>query len=249
MAEIVERGWLIAGVDLDTYRFATRDPVTELLGGFDIDIARDIARAIFGEPGHLKFRQLNLDEQLGQVENDDVDMVVGTLSTTCVRRERVRFSAVYFEASQRVLVNRGSGITGIADLGGKRVCAARSSTSLGKVLTHPAQPVPVGTPSVTECLVRLQLGEVEAVSTDDALLAGLAAQDSSTELVGPRLSQEPYAVVINQADDDLVRFVNGVLERRVDNGRWQASYERWLATLLDPLPGPPPAPPQPQYRD
>lgn len=244
MARILERGQLIAGVDLDTYQFASRHPDTGVLEGFDIDIVHDIAQAIFGDPGKVEFRQLATDEQLRQVESDTVDLVVGTLTTTCARRERVQFSAVYFEAGQRVLVNRGSAVTGLADLSDQRVCASRGSTSLQTILTHSAKPVPVGAPSVTECLVMLQLGEVDAVSTDDALLTGLAAQDPRTRIVGPALHDEPYAVVINKTNDELVRFVNGVLERRTESGRWLASYERWL-TLL----GPPPAPPQPQYRD
>jgi polar amino acid transport system substrate-binding protein len=90
----------------------------------------------------------------------------------------------------------------------------------------------------------LQLGEVDAVSTDDALLAGLAAQDPRTEIVGLPLTAEPYGIMINPAAPDLVRFVNAVLERRVEDGRWRASYQRWLTTL-----GPPPSPPEPQYRD
>ena len=103
----------------------------------------------------------------------------------------------------------------------------------------------MGAASVTDCLVMLQLGEVNAVSTDDALLAGLAAQDPQTVIVGPPLTEEPYGVAINQAAPDLVRFVNAVLERRVEDGRWLASYQRWLETRL----GPPQAPPEPQYRD
>jgi polar amino acid transport system substrate-binding protein len=90
----------------------------------------------------------------------------------------------------------------------------------------------------------LQLGEVDAVSTDDTILAGMKAQDPQTEIVGPSLHEEPYGVMINKNTPDLVRFVNAVLQRRAEDGRWRASYERWLKLL-----GPPPSPPTPQYRD
>jgi polar amino acid transport system substrate-binding protein len=102
----------------------------------------------------------------------------------------------------------------------------------------------VGVATATECLVLLQLGEVDAVSTDDTLLASMVAQDPRTEIVGPQLNEEPYGVAINKRTPDLVRFVNAVLERRAQDGRWRASYERWL-TMLGPLP----SPPTPQYRD
>ncbi len=244
MAGIAERGRLIVGVGPDTYLINFRNPETGELEGFDIDIAGDIAEAIFGDRSRTEYRQLSLPERLAAAASGEIDLMISTTTITCRRRAQVEFSTVYFQAGQQVLVNRGSGITGMDDLAGKPVCASRGSTSLQKILTAPSGPFPVGALSATDCLVMLQLGEVDAVSTDDALLAGLAAQDPRTEIVGPRFSPEPYGVAINPAAQDLVRFVNAVLARRVEDGRWRASYQRWLTTL-----GPPPSPPEPQYRD
>jgi len=244
MAGIAEQGRLIVAIGLDTYLISFRNPETGQLEGFDIDIAGDIAEVIFGDRSRVEYRQLGVPGRLAAAESGDVDLAAGTTTITCRRRDQVEFSTVYYQAGQRVLVNRGSGITSLDGLAGRRVCAARGSTSLQKVLATPSGPVPVGVPSVTDCLVMLQLGEVDAVSTDDALLAGLAAQDPRTEIVGLPLTAEPYGIMINPAAPDLVRFVNAVLERRVEDGRWRASYQRWLTTL-----GPPPSPPEPQYRD
>ena len=244
MAGIAEQGRLIVAIGLDTYLISFRNPETGQLEGFDIDIAGDIAEVIFGDRSRVEYRQLGVPGRLAAAESGDVDLAAGTTTITCRRRDQVEFSTVYYQAGQRVLVNRGSGITSLDGLAGRRVCAARGSTSLQKVLATPSGPVPVGVPSVTDCLVMLQLGEVDAVSTDDALLAGLAEQDPRTEIVGLPLTAEPYGIMINPAAPDLVRFVNAVLERRVEDGRWLASYQRWLTTL-----GPPPSPPEPQYRD
>lgn len=243
MARIAKRGYLIVGVLEDVSPMAVRD-VNLRLEGFDIDIARDIAGAIFGDRERAVFRPLPEADRSGTVESGQVDLAVVAATITCRLREQVDFSTVYYEAGQRVLVNRGSGITGLDDLGGKRACAARGSTSLGKILAAPSRPIPVGTATETDCLMLLQLGEVDAVSTDDTLLAGMAAQDPQTEVIGPRFTEEPYGVVINKNTPDLVRFVNAVLERRVQDGRWRASYEHWLTPL-----GPPPSPPTPQYQD
>ena len=244
MAGIAERGRLIVAVGPGTYLINFRNLETEQLEGFDVDIAGDIAEAIFGDRSRIEYRQLSLPERLAAAASGEVDLMVSTTTITCRRRAQVEFSTVYFQAGQQVLVNRGSGITGLDDLADKPVCASRGSTSLQKILTAPSGPFPVGALSATDCLVMLQLGEVDAVSTDDALLAGLAAQDPRTEIVGPRFNPEPYGVAINPAAQDLVRFVNAVLARRVEDGRWRASYQRWLTTL-----GPPPSPPEPQYRD
>ncbi len=243
MARIAQRGSLVVGVTLDAYPFASRDEALRL-EGFDIDIVRDIAESIFGDRERVVFRPLREAERLETASSDRIDLLVATFTINCQRREKVDFSTVYYEAGQRVLVNRGTAITGLEDLGGKRVCAGRGTTSLGKILATTPKLIPVGVPAPTDCLVLLQLGEVDAISTDDALLAGMTAQDPRTEIVGPRFTAEPYGIAINKDTPDLVRFVNAVLERRIQDGRWLASYQRWL-TLL----GPPPSPPTPQYRD
>ncbi|MGH3962630.1 MAG: glutamate ABC transporter substrate-binding protein [Pseudonocardiaceae bacterium] len=243
MARIAARGYLIVGIGQDAYPLAFRDKDMKL-AGFDIDIVRDIAEAITGDREQVVFRPHPAAGRLETVRSGQVDLVVAAMTIDCPRRGKVDFSAVYYEAKQRVLANSGSGITGLDDLGGRRVCAARSTTSLETVLADPSKPIPVGEPTPSDCLVLLQLGEVDAVSSDDTQLAGMVAQDPRTEIVGAPLSDEPYGVAISKDSPDLVRFVNAVLERRAQDGRWQASYRRWL-TLL----GPPPSPPTPQYRD
>lgn len=243
MARIAQRGQLIVGIGQDSYPFAFRDEDLRQ-EGFDIDIVRDIAEAIFGDRDRVVFRTFRSAERLEAARSGQVDLVAATVSITCQRREKVDFSTVYYEAGQQVLVNRGSGFTSLGDLGGKRICAARGTTSLGKILAATPKPIPVGVPAATDCLVLLQLGEVDAITSDDSLLAGMAAQDPRTEIVGPWFSAEHYGIAINKDAPDLVRFVNAVLQRRAQDGRWQASYQRWL-TLL----GPPPSPPAPQYRD
>ena len=96
----------------------------------------------------------------------------------------------------------------------------------------------------TDCLVMLQQGQVDAISTDDAVLAGLAAQDPNVEVVGPSMGVEPYGVGIKKENSDLVRFVNGVLEQMRDDGTWERLYDARLRSL-----GPSPGPPTARYED
>ena len=90
----------------------------------------------------------------------------------------------------------------------------------------------------------VQQGQVDAVSTDDAILAGMAAQDPYVHVVGQGLGEEPYGIGINKNDEDLVRFTNGVLQKMREDGTWFDIYDRWLSIL-----GPKYYPPQPSYRD
>jgi polar amino acid transport system substrate-binding protein len=244
MARILQRGRLIAGVDQNNYRFGFRDPSTGELTGFDVDIARQIARALLGDPTKIQFRAISSAERIKAVQDGTVDIVVRTMTMTCDRWEQVSFSTEYFTAGQRILVTRGSPVKGIADLGGQKVCATAGSTSIRNIAAAPARPVPVAVTDWTDCLVLLQQNQVAAVSTDDSILAGLAAQDPNTEVVGPKFSDEPYGVAMAKNAPDLVRFVNGVLAQMRADGTWAGLYGRWLTEL-----GPVPAPPAAQYRD
>ena len=240
MASIVDSGRLRVGVDQNTYLFGFRDSFTGELEGFDVDLARQVAAALFGDPSRIQFVTLTSTQRIPALQLDQVDIVVRTMTITCERWQQVDFSTVYYLAGQRVLVNRGSGFTGLESLAGKRVCSASGSTSLQNLANAPSRPVPVAVPNWTDCLVMLQQGQVDAFSTDDTILVGMAAQDPYTEVVGPPFTDEPYGIAVAKGHEDLVRFVNGVLERIRADGTWAALYRRWL-TELGPAPPPPPA--------
>ncbi|GAA1345991.1 glutamate ABC transporter substrate-binding protein [Saccharothrix algeriensis] len=241
MARIRQRGRLVAGVDQNTYLMGFRNPLSGELEGFDVDMAREVARAIFGDPTRVKFRVLTSDQRMPALEDGDVDVVVRTMTVTCERWQRVAFSTVYYEAGQQVLVPRSSEATGIESLGGRRVCATKGSSSLANVANSPAGPIPVQVRDWTDCLVLLQQGQVDAISTDDTILAGFAAQDPYTKVVGPKFTAEPYGMAFRKHEEDFVRFVNALLERLRADGTWAAVHRRWL--------GEPPAPPVAAYRD
>jgi polar amino acid transport system substrate-binding protein len=244
VARIYSRGKLIVGVDQNSYLIAYRDPATGKLVGFDIDIAKEIARAIFGNPEAVQLRAINAGDRIPMIKSGDVDIVVRQMTITCDRLQQVAFSTEYLTAGQRVLVNKGAGIRGIDDLGGKRVCAAKPSTNLDEIKAAPSHPIAVGVDTVIDCLVMLQQHQVEAVSSDDTVLAGLAAQDPNTEVVGAPFSDAPWGIAMKREAPDLVRYVNAVLASIKGNGTWRNIYPRWLSGL-----GPAPAPPADRYKD
>ena len=242
MAKIAQRGRLIAGVDQNSYLMGFRNSFTGEIEGFDVDVARQIAKAVFGDEKKVQFKVVTAAERIPMLQSGAVDVVVRTMTITCDRLKDVDFSQVYYQAGQRVLVRRNSGITGVEGLADKRVCVASGSTSLGNVVNRAKTTVSV--PNWTDCLVMLQQGQADAISTDDTILAGLAAQDPYTEVVGSRFTDESYGVGVPKGQEDLVRFVNGVLERMRADGTWGGIYRRWLTPL-----GPAPTPPVARYRD
>ncbi|TQF69341.1 glutamate ABC transporter substrate-binding protein [Rhodococcus spelaei] len=244
LARIQARGRLVVGLDTGSNLFSFRDPGTGTIEGFDADIAREVARDLLGDPNRVEFRILSSADRIPALNDNTVDIVVKTMTINCERREQVAFSTVYFLAQQRVLAAKGSGIRGAADLAGKRVCAAAGTTSVDHMQrVQPAATI-VTVPNWADCLVVLQQRQVDAVTTDDALLAGLASQDPNLQIVGESLSPEPYGIGVNKADPDLVRLVNGSLDRIRRDGTWLRLYDRWLGML-----GPPTGPPAPHYQD
>ncbi|MEU7766765.1 glutamate ABC transporter substrate-binding protein [Nocardia sp. NPDC049190] len=238
------RGRLLVGLDTGSNLFSFRDPVSGAIVGFDADIAREVARDLLGSPDLIEFRSLGSAERETALQNHTVDLVAKTMTITCERREKVDFSTVYLQANQRVLAVKNSGINSLADLAGKRVCIVRGTTSLEHIRREQPTATVLAVPTWADCLVVLQQRQVDAVSTDDAILAGLAAQDPYTALVGNSISVEPYGIGIPKGSDDLVRFVNGTLDRIRSDGTWSGIYRQYLTVL-----GPVPAPPAPTYQD
>ena len=244
VAKIKARGRLIVGLDIGSNLFSFRDPITGEITGFDVDIAGEVARDIFGSPSQVEYRILSSADRIAALQNNRVDVVVKTMSITCERKKLVNFSTVYLVANQRILAPRDSTISKASDLSGKRVCAVKGTTSLQRIQEINPSPIVMQVVTWADCLVALQQRQVDAVSTDDSILAGLVAQDPYLHIVGPSMNEEPYGIGINLENTGLVRFVNGTLDRIRRDGTWSTLYRKWLTVL-----GPPPAPPVPRYSD
>ncbi|MBS2964664.1 glutamate ABC transporter substrate-binding protein [Actinocrinis puniceicyclus] len=244
VTRIKERDKLIVGVAQDQYLTGYLDS-SGVESGFDIDIARQVEQAIFGtqDAAHIQFKAVTNAQRISALQTADpnqaVDMVVDTFTITCDRANQVLFSSVYYNARQRLLVLKNSGYKSLDDLGGKNVCAQYGSTSLERIRDHPSHPIAYGVTNLTDCLVALQQGQVDAISTDDTILAGLARQDPNTAVVGPAFGAEPYGIAVSRDSPGLIRFVNGVLEQIRGDGTWQKIYDNWLGPLLGAQQPPP----------
>ncbi len=237
---IRSRGRLVVGVSADTLLLAARNPVSGRIEGFDIDIARLVSNAIFGDANKIELRVITAAQRIPVLEDGDVDLVVRNMTINCARWEQIAFSAEYYRSGQKLLVPLDSSATSLGDLAGQRVCAPAGSTSLDKLKDFPdVVAVPAGTH--TGCLVKFQQGQADAITGDDTVLAGLAAQDPYAKVVGTAFTSEPYGIGVAQKQQDLVRYVNAVLARAKADGAWKAAYNRWLAADLGPAPAPPTA--------
>ena len=231
MRTIHDRGHLIAGVDQNTIGFGYRKGNGDI-NGFDIDLLREVAFAIFGNRDTIVFRSVNSAQRVPAISNGDVDIVASLLSITCPRWQLIDFSSEYYQAEQRVLVRSDSAIRTIADLTGRHVCVTKGSTSEDNIRYMAKHAVIDEVPYRTDCLVRLQRGLSEATTSDDTILEGFHQQDPNTRfLSGPPLELERYGMGISSRHPEFVRFVNAVLVRLCADGTWA----RLAATDLAPL--------------
>ena len=154
------------------------------------------------------------------------------------REKEVAFSIPYMTTQTRMLVLTSSGMNSIDDADGKRLCGVRGSTALDTIRERAPQSDILITRSWGDCLMALQLNQADGVVVDDALLSGMAAQDSYTSIVGEPLKTENYGVAARRPSKDhdsrpLLRQVNSTLERIRRDGTWSDIFDRWLGAYLD----------------
>jgi len=244
MAAIYARKHLTVGVDQSTPLLSDLDPATGRIDGFNVAIARQVAKAIFGNENAIKFVAITSAQRKQVILDHKVDLIADPTTIVCDRLAWADFSTPYLVAHQRVLVPTSSKARGIGDLGGQKVCAAAGTTSIYEIAAQRSHPIPVAVPNWSDCLVLLQQGQVAAISTTDTVLAGLATQDPQTKVVGPWFTYEPQGLGMSKSARDLVRFVNAVLERLRTDGEWTRLYARYIGTRIQPRI---PAPPAPAY--
>jgi polar amino acid transport system substrate-binding protein len=246
MDHVRQRGFLIAGVPRGTPGFGSVDPAAGLPAGFDVEMVKQVSLAIFGDENHVEYRLVTTPERVPLLQSGAIDIVASTMTITCGRWTQVGFSTDYYIDHQRVLVTKGSPYRSLADLRNRTVCATTSSTSI-YFLQHHSGVSGLKTVAVSDnndCLVMLQRGQVDAISTNEGILDGLRAEDPYTEIVGPPLTDEEHGMAISLCHKEFIRFVDGTLDRMRSDGTWARLYGRWLAPWLGAA-----APPAADYGD
>lgn len=242
--QIRQRGRLIVGVSADTMLVGFRNPIDGQIEGFDIDMVRAVAKAILGDPSKVEFRVITAAQRvpvlLKPVDQGGVDLVARVMTMNCDRWSQVSFSSTYLMAHQKVLVPLASQAAGIGDLNGVKVCAPKGTTSLDALKKFP-KVTPLGVDTHTDCLALFEQGQVGAITGDDTILAGFAAQDPYAKVVGPSLADNPCGLAMPKGHPEFVSFVNAVLDQMRADGEWQRSYDTWLKAALGAGSGPPKA--------
>ncbi|RZB16160.1 glutamate ABC transporter substrate-binding protein [Streptomyces sp. F001] len=197
--------------------------------GFDVDVATYVAKELGYEADRIEWVETKSADRENALARGDVKFIAATYSITDERKAKVDFAGPYLLAHQDLLVRADSDIAEGTDLNGKKLCSVTGSTSAQNVkdeIAPDAQLKQNGTYS--ECIAGLQSGAVDAVTTDDSILAGFAAQEQykgQFKLAGLKLSNENYGVGVKKGDTETVNKINDALEKMVSDGSWETAVK------------------------
>jgi glutamate transport system substrate-binding protein len=232
---IQKRGKLIVGTKFDQPLFGVKNPTTGDIEGFDAEISRLMAKAIFGDPAKVEFIEAVSKNREPFLQEGKVDIVVATYTINDKRKEVVDFAGPYYVARQDILVKKDDKtIQAVQDLNGKKVCTVQGSTSLTNLKTQaPQADVSTLFDKYGLCVEALNDGRVEAVTTDNAILAGFVEQaPDKYKLVGAPFSNEPYGIGLKKGDNTLQAFLNTQLETFFRDGQWKKAYDKTLGKVI-----------------
>ena len=248
MDAIQKKGKLVVGTKFDQPLFGQKNPLNGNIEGFDVEIAKLMAQAIFGgslEDAAKKVEFVETPSRIREATITDgkADIVVATYTINDTRKQVVGFAGPYYVAGQDIMVKKdNTTIKSVSDLNGKKVCSVQGSTSIKNVQAQaPQADLSITFDVYSKCAEALKDGRVEAVTTDNVILYGLVNDDkNSFKLVGNEFTTEPYGIGLKKGDDVFRNFLNDRLEAIYRNGEWAAAWERTVGKAGIETPQPPP---------
>ncbi|MCD7780015.1 MAG: transporter substrate-binding domain-containing protein [Candidatus Gastranaerophilales bacterium] len=228
--EIIKRDFLIVGVKNDSKPFGFISKTTGEPAGFDIDVAKYIAKDLLGDEMKVEFVEVNPNTRIEAITSGKVDLVIATMSVTPSRQYLIDFSIPYYYAGQTALVRNDSDIYTFADLKKKTTIVALGTTAEKNIRNIiPAARI-VGYNNYKEAFQAFIEGKGDALSTDDTIISGFLMDYNNGEyrMLKNKISQEPYAVAFKQYDDKkLKKTMDIIITRMKKDGTIRQLKEKW----------------------
>ncbi|MEU4687954.1 glutamate ABC transporter substrate-binding protein [Actinoplanes sp. NPDC023714] len=199
--------------------------------GFDIEIGKIIAKGLGVEESGIEWKTTVSANREPYIQQGQVDLVVATYTINDERKKVVNFGGPYYIAGQDLLVPVDSTITGPEALAGKKVCSVSGSTPAKRIQTDYKDAQLQQFDSYSKCVTALAGGQVDAVTTDDIILAGYAAQDQYAgkfKVVGKPFSEEPYGIGLKKDDSEGCKKINEILTAAASDGSYKAAWDNTL---------------------
>ncbi len=245
-AALQQKGRIVVGTKFDQPGLGQKNPTTNEVEGFDVEVAKLIAVGIFGGSvdnidSKIEFRESTTPNRETFIENGTVDMIVATYTINDARKQRIDFAGPYYVAGQDIMVKTNdNSIRGVNDLAGKQVCTVRNSTPAANLERLAPQAQVTLFDQYSDCVSAMRDGRVQAVSTDNSILLGfVAASPTEFKIVGNKFTDEPYGIGLKKGDTAFRNFINDRLEQMYRDGSWARAFAATLGELGIPTPTPP----------
>jgi glutamate transport system substrate-binding protein len=244
MATIQAKGKLVVGTKFDQPLFGLKNPTNGQVEGFDVEVAKIVARAIFGSDitNKVEYHEATSKVRETVIQDGKVDIVIATYTINDERKKVVDFAGPYYVAGQDILVKKANTtITSVDSLAGKKVCTVQGSTSLTNVQkSAPTADVSITFDKYSLCIEALKDGRVEAVTTDNVILLGFINDDpANLKLVNKPFTTEPYGIGLKKGDTAFRTFVNDTLEKAYKDGSWKKAWDDTAGKTGQAAPTPP----------
>ncbi|MCV7300168.1 glutamate ABC transporter substrate-binding protein [Mycobacterium barrassiae] len=232
---------IVIGTKFDQPGLGLKNP-DGTMSGFDVDVAKFVAKELGYSEDKIEWKEAPSAQRETLIQNGQVEFIVATYSITDSRKEKVSFAGPYLITGQSLLVREdNTDITGEASLqNNKKLCSVSGST--------PAQRIKDKYPGVqlqqydtySACIEALKNGAVDAVTTDEVILAGYAAQTPGVfKLVGGTFSEERYGIGLKKGDTELQKKINDAIVKMENDGAWKKAWDDNLGPAGIPAPQPP----------
>jgi glutamate transport system substrate-binding protein len=236
-----DNGKIVIGTKFDQPGLGLKNP-DGTMSGFDVDVATYVAGQLGFTPDKIEWKESPSAQRETLIQNDQVKFIAATYSITDARKEKVSFAGPYLVTGQSLLVKAdNTDITGADSLqNNKKLCSVSGST--------PAQRIKDKYPGVqlqqydtySACVEALKNGAIDAVTTDEVILAGYAAQSPGTfKIVGQPFSEENYGIGLKKDDTDLQTKINDAITKMEKDGDWAKAFTKNLGPAGIQTPTPP----------
>jgi glutamate transport system substrate-binding protein len=247
MAALQAKGKITVGTKFDQPLFGLKNPVSNEVEGFDVEMAKIIASKIFGGSAADAGKKIEFVETVSKnrepfIQEGKVDFVVATYTINDTRKQVVDFAGPYYVAGQDIMVKAdNTTIKSVTDLNGKKVCSVAGSTSIKNVQEKaPQADISTSFDKYSLCAEALADGRVQAVTTDDIILLGLIKDNPGKfKLVKKTFTTEPYGIGLKKGDDKFRDFLNDVIEEAFEDGSWAKAFDATVGAAGEKAPTPP----------
>ncbi|MVO89683.1 transporter substrate-binding domain-containing protein [Streptomyces sp. p1417] len=222
-----KRGKIVIGAKADQPYLGFQDQSTKEYSGFDIEIAKMIAADLGFSAKQIEWKTVDSGARETAVSKGDVDLMIGTYTINDERKKQIDFAGPYYHAGASLLVRKDEkDIKGPETVRGKKVCSIVGSTPLQNIKKPKYGAKVTELSKYSECVAQMLNNQVDAVTTDDAILMGYAAQNKGKlKVVGDTFSDEPYGVGLKKGDAALQKAVADAIKAHQENGDYKKAFD------------------------